>query len=803
MNATRSHLRPLAHPAPADTRTDLERLCAGEPVLVDHVDLIEFANSSWAGLDRDVDPGDHLLAQVLLAWFHDHVGLERRTEGDRSTGIAGDLRRYLLPFAIETAFARPAAERSVSHLRVADLRDLPRILAGDLPLPAATVAGDLLRRRAVTCVWLSLDDAGAVSLGGRAAVRAGLADGTIPRHCDARGRLAVLAADLRSAGLLIEREPDQDPEVDDDEPSGHGLETTTAANILSIVAMATDHARANGAELRGDFHVLRAIKPIPSRRKRRPAPPASLVTLETVRRICRHLHPTAQVVVWCLRLAGLRISELYGVYLSDLLVVDGRWYMRIRRQGGRVALQRSSTGALSVVEVKERTKTAQSKRIIPLPFALSDLLASYIDIYHTDPDTGVRVTDARLIVGLRNDNTSGQAAVRASIVQALAQEGITHGHDGSDALSYFHPHDLRAGLITDLANAGADKRVREMYTGHWSPKDAHDGYDRGATSTELLTIAEATDTLITARSDLTDLRVPTAKRESFGKETRLAPLKVAIRNALRECDWYDPAGAPTSTDADAADQPPLSAAEVAERLGVSPQHARLLMREGTIESYQVSWGRRQVWVASSGAVDAYLAARSDIRLADLARSLGLTYHQTLELAKTLGVLPVDRDLGEIIFLAPEAVSTLRGEMKRRRAAFAEVMDLQSAAKRLGLPLGQVERMVRNKTLETAPSPTGVRRRYVSRGSVEAVAATAITSTDVGDGRVVSLRAAQDALDVNRYQLSDLIRTGQVAATTVNRRQSVWLAAALAYGRREGIAPHRLAQLEAAAVPVAN
>ena len=64
--------------------------------------------------------------------------------------------------------------------------------------------------------------------------------------------------------------------------------------------------------------------------------------------------------------------------VSDPLVVDGRWQVRVYRQGGRVTLQCDRVGALSAVEVKQRTKTEHSKRVIPLPFALSDLLESHI-----------------------------------------------------------------------------------------------------------------------------------------------------------------------------------------------------------------------------------------------------------------------------------------------------------------------------------------------------------------------------------------------------------------------------------------
>jgi hypothetical protein len=140
--AARPALR-LATPVVAeDHRPALLRLCAGEPVDLASIDLIEFVNGSYPGLDPDVHPDQYCLAEIALERFHSHVGTFRRTKGDRATDIASDLGRYLLPFAVELAAAYSPGRRGIAHLRVPQAEQLQSILSGDKPLPAATVAAD-------------------------------------------------------------------------------------------------------------------------------------------------------------------------------------------------------------------------------------------------------------------------------------------------------------------------------------------------------------------------------------------------------------------------------------------------------------------------------------------------------------------------------------------------------------------------------------------------------------------------------------------------------------------------------------
>ncbi len=115
---------------PADAAA-LVRLVTGAPLATPACDLIAFANGDWAGLDPARDPDGYTLAEVTLAWFHTHVGVERRTDGVRAGDLASDLQRYLLPFALEFDAERPDA--GVSRLRLQHAKRFMTVISGAAP----------------------------------------------------------------------------------------------------------------------------------------------------------------------------------------------------------------------------------------------------------------------------------------------------------------------------------------------------------------------------------------------------------------------------------------------------------------------------------------------------------------------------------------------------------------------------------------------------------------------------------------------------------------------------------------------
>jgi hypothetical protein len=214
----------------ADQRPAVLRLCAGQPLLLgeDEVDFVDLVNS--AGdleallLDVEADPDGYRLAEVAVEYFCTHYGIQRHGKGDRLKSLISVYRRYLVPFLVELDASRPAGRRGVADLRISHLEMLPRVLSGERPLPAATVAGDLLKRRGIGCLFLCHDDAATVTDGGATALEVTLASGTVALHTDVRtGEAIIRAADLRAAGVLIE--PPADSRVWHDEACRVGAPT--------------------------------------------------------------------------------------------------------------------------------------------------------------------------------------------------------------------------------------------------------------------------------------------------------------------------------------------------------------------------------------------------------------------------------------------------------------------------------------------------------------------------------------------------------------------------------------------------
>lgn len=629
-----AQLRLLHQVAPAPDHP-LIALTSGHPMAVTEtdVDFIELANKDPQILEVDVDPDTVTPATMQLAWFVHHVGATHATDGDRSNNLASSLRRYILPFLIELADSKPVDQRGISDLRFAEAEVLTRILAGAAPLPAATVAGDHLRRSALTCVWLSVLDAGRISHGGTSAVTEAISRRRLTTRRDAKGHELVFAADLRKTGLLIER----------DEP--HGVDRDYAWNVLYPFKQATLRAVNLGARLRGNFEALTPIEPLRIHRMRERRTLPGYTCLSTIRKVAEHLTVVEQAVLWLLRLTGLRIGEAYGLLVSDLRhdATTSTWSLRIEKQGGRKSLVRNlDTGQLESRDSKPGTKTSQSERIIRLPQPLARLLLELIAVFHTLPD-GTVITDARLIPGIQRDDVSGSGGFREHLYEAIAAAGVAR----------FRPHDLRESLITDLKNAGVKKRLRTYYSGH-QQKTVHDRYDTGVPLTLQSPATDALEALLTGLA-VEDLVVPTARQHTWGKDSRIAGMSNVVRARLRERGWE---AAPEGFDPDAVI---LSTAEAAARLGVSEIEVRRRFVSGEIRARKIPRGRRPVWVTTEADLQAALADQGTT-LKALASATGLTYHRARDLCLALGLIDKDRPKGTAIRLDSTAIKVVRQHM---------------------------------------------------------------------------------------------------------------------------------------------
>src|SRR5690606_34238789 len=125
--------------------------CAGAPLQLtaEEADLVALTNAAghYARriLDPDVEPDDVHPAEYIVEYLMAAHGLNRRTKGARVPAVESNLRRYLIPFFTELAFTRPEGKKGIAYRRLPQLETVPRMLAGDAPLPAATVAADQFR----------------------------------------------------------------------------------------------------------------------------------------------------------------------------------------------------------------------------------------------------------------------------------------------------------------------------------------------------------------------------------------------------------------------------------------------------------------------------------------------------------------------------------------------------------------------------------------------------------------------------------------------------------------------------------
>jgi transposase len=709
----------------------------------DELDFVDLANTAtdFDGqlLDTDIDPDQYRLAEIAVEYYCKHYGIQRHGKGDRLSSIISTYRRYLVPFLVELDASRPAGRQGVADLRVTHLEVLPQILAGDRPLPAATIAGDVLGRRGISCLFLSIADAASVTVGGHPALELALADGTLSTHADARTAQRIIrTVDLRNAGLLVES------------TTPHGLAASTAGNTLRDLQQVIERARGLGAGIRGAFK-LEAIEPLAHHRRRAQKGPTEYVSFDAVALTAAHMRAIGQVVLWIGRLVGARISEIYGVRVSDYYRdAHNRPWLTITKQGGLSSLGRDEDGHFQPQDSKNHTKTDAGKRTIMIPQALGSLLDSLIVVFHTDAMTGQVDDDARLIPGLHKDDASGQSSFRTWLKQARTRVEFR-----------FDPHDLRDALITDLRNGGIDERTIYYYVGHERPNATvqDKAYDLGPSADLLQRVAALLDLRIAEQLGITDLRVPTALVESWGEGTRRHRQSDWIEDQLRTSGWR-------LVTATARHGRELDVAEVATRIDRSPSFTRTLMRRGTITAHPAQWGARQVWVAYEADVARYLDATTGVTVNHLAAELGWGYHQLWHVLRELGLSNPKQRRGAAIRLSVDEADAVRTEARRRAQVNAAAATVQEAAQMLGMDVGIVGTLIRQGRLEVADGHDQTRNRHVTRASVLAfLREHPLTPAEEvqhdGSPDLLTLTETKRLLGVTRNELSTLIQTRQV------------------------------------------
>lgn len=349
----------------------------------------------------------------------------------------------------------------------------------------------------------------------------------------------------------------------------------------------------------------------------RPAGPP--LTLEDAVQLAALLPPTYQLALWLMRLVGLRIGEVFGPRVRDVIDSGHQMLLLINQQGGRLFEERDEYGRWVRTTESSDLKTRASYRVIPVPDCLAEVIRVIIDAYHTDPDTGSVAADARLIPGVRRAGASGMHNLRARLQEAAAATGI---RDPQEVQGRLRPHQLRGAAATDIhVREDAIPTLQQRFLGHRAGDTIllrhyllDDPESRG-----LLAIRDAIEADV--RERIGDLIVPTAADFRWGLDNPIRGRLGYVETVLSACGWR----------AAGPDDDWLSSAKVACLLGIHPSKARERMADGRIPGTLRKWGTRDCWFARRSDIEAYLEQLSKgTTVEELATQLGLSYHQTYQ-----------------------------------------------------------------------------------------------------------------------------------------------------------------------------
>jgi integrase len=676
------------------------------------------------------------VASVARMWVAAAYEDLRRAGPDRATQVRGILDRYVVPwFGPQTG--------AVGDITYFMVHDWLLTLVGRRPggpddgRPALAVPGYGATDRELSLRQVA--DAAEVSL---ATARRRWRDGELPgAYRDSHGHVRV--PEVAAAELWRSR---QDPIV--------GLSQSVVADLLWVLRRVLGFARANGIVPAGfdPTEGLEAPAPdVAAARARRPRSQPRPLSFPECARIAAHLHPVHQLALWLQRVMGLRISEAFGGLVDDVVDLGDSGLLLVRGQGGRRFRVRDDEGRIVTVAHTETLKTAAASRVLVVPSVMMELLRVALEAFHIDPELGDADETARLVPGLRADETSGQASFREAFAKAAAAEGLGSGDLGFRV----SPHLLRKSVATDLAwQAGIEATARRRFMGH---RAADDVFGRHYTLdhpelTPLAEVARVLDELI--RGSIGTLVVPTTRRIRWGSSHR--HFRAAeVDAALGEAGWM--------IDPDSSEDPLCDTRRVASELRVAPTTARRWMRDGTLRCVIVPDGdgiaRRWARLSEVWALRRRLADR--VFLPDLATELGVRYHELYRTSRRLG-LEFGRHPTSRQFEVPlEAARLLRVEHARVRALHGRSMKLAAAARRLNLAVSTVGLMAKRGELDIDSESDSSGARFVTRASVEACRITrVVNSSEERFGRgAVALADVMRFTGRSRSEILDLVRAG--------------------------------------------
>jgi integrase len=637
--------------------------------------------------------GRRTLAAAISATMHRRYEIDQLAQPGRISQLQAKVDNILLPwFDARSANGRSLA---VDELTTAMVRAFAQHLAGrDIAIDGG---GDGDEEQWASETSLDLDVAAALSnCSIRELVTVAAASGIDLSAEDAR----VAPATLVGLGVLDARR----------HPHAYGYARAYAADLLRVLRWAIVDAVSSGDIPRNVALGVSAVEPDDAVRQRPPATEDKRpLRLSEARRVFSHLHLVHLLVALLQRFCGPRISEAYGPRVADL--VDHRAFgiLRVVEQGGSQFLERDARGRTQVVSRKKRLKTKRSRRVVVVPGHLMPLLRLVIEVFHTDPETGIVDRAARLVPGILVDGEAGAAGYRDALKQAFAAEGLTYETLG------FYPstHWLRASLATDLKNQPelTGQSVKRVL-GHQPGDEVSDlvyYLDDPENLAPFKAIADAIDRRIDR--ELGDLLIPTSL-PYFGEDHPIRARLADAREALVDAGWL-------AAEGDGPDTP-CGTARVADELGIAETTARRCMSNGTLP----------IRVDVVDGTERRTARLEDVRrlrneldeqttVADLARELGEDYHVLYRLIHHLELeIPQDELTGKFR-LSEAQCRRIRDEHGRIAALHRRAVRVGMAAHALGIGDRRVRHLICAGELDVDPETDMSNYRFVTRCSIEA------------------------------------------------------------------------------------
>lgn len=502
------------------------------------------------------------VGELAWEWWRITYDDEPMSSPSRRTSTAAHIKRYIEPWF-------DARIDDITQLTEDRARNFMHYLAGHDLNPYELAPPQI----SPNAKWYTVAEAAEACGVHVSKIKRKIAKGQLPTQREVRngqtikGSVRIATADLLAAGFSLDGR-------DQDGRARRGLSTDYSTEILNTLRAITRLARSRGLISVDPLLNVKASKPRPAVANRKPDTERErALTWNEVRAIAGELNVHHQVALWIQRVLGLRISEAFGLRLSDILDFGDAALVVVQRQGGRIFERRNDYGEIERRPESEMLKTSASYRVLGIPAPLLDLLRTYVDAFHRDLSSHTVDPDRRLILGMREQDTGGQQAYREAFMAAAARLHLDYEHLGFRVT----PQLLRKSISVELHSyVEITEHARSRYLGH-----AYRAHHGGAQMTAISYTPDMLDLqpFITAANGITqlirqqigDLFEPPGSYANPGAGPTEPGRAAHVRCVLAEAGWT--AGR-TGVDVD----------EAAAQLGLARSTLRARIRRDRIET---------------------------------------------------------------------------------------------------------------------------------------------------------------------------------------------------------------------------